>query len=659
MGNRFGILLFGSATLAVCSGVAACSGAAYGIDGAGLSLGDSSDVDDRPAPNFSCDFKQAYGNATHSGIACPQQHGLRIVEQLSQDVDATAELAGDDNFLRIHEGAPLTSGDFVVIPTHRGFTDYLDRSRDVWGVQVYRWVPSVLDPAAHLAPQWSADTDWKPVDGLTPDTALVWTSGYIAPLGAVIHGSTLTVEGAHGTIHRYDLSTGTQLETVNPLVGTPFDGDALTATTSLLSASDAGTIYYTVTALNPQLSISINARAAYLVEVTPDDRSRIVEWQQIATLAVGIPGDSRTDESGMCDWSMRFSPTKHPTGPDSTPPRFHCGLQRPAFNTPVSIDPTTGHLIVFSIANGSRRYAYLIDVDPNTLTPLFASSTMGHMLYACGDRFSLDNPANEDCRVITANGTVNLGRDAEFNQPVAYQGQDIDLNAIVVAPNGDRSIGGYDGGFRFDFDGFAAQGSTISFDNTGAFKAYNPDFGWSASPVVWQHPRISGPPTYSYLIDRNIWAGATTTADFQTGLGSYSLDWTLERASNVPEVFPKPSGGNQARAFINAAISFGPSGDRYALNEDGHLYAFDADGLTTEMLPLPGPDGQPIAIETIGNFHARDRLGRIYVSYGGFVWVIAGGGAKNAPGPAARPIASHTSARAASLRHLAQPDPRE
>lgn len=90
-----------------------------------------------PTPVQLCDYPQAFGNPAHTGIACAEQVGLRVVTSVVQDPDAPAENAAS-GFLQIHEGAPLTSGDFVVIPSKKGFTNRFARNTESYSV-LSRW----------------------------------------------------------------------------------------------------------------------------------------------------------------------------------------------------------------------------------------------------------------------------------------------------------------------------------------------------------------------------------------------------------------------------------------------------------------------------------------------------------------------------------------
>jgi len=75
-----------------------------------------------------CDYPQVFGNAAHVGRACPElRGGLSVVKIIVQDPDADAENE-QSGFLQVHESPPLTSGDFVVIPSKQGFVSIDDRT---------------------------------------------------------------------------------------------------------------------------------------------------------------------------------------------------------------------------------------------------------------------------------------------------------------------------------------------------------------------------------------------------------------------------------------------------------------------------------------------------------------------------------------------------
>jgi len=545
-----------------------------------------------------CDYPQTFGTPQHTGLACTEVKGMRVVKTITQDIDADAENAAS-GFLQIHEPAPLTSGDYVVVPSKSGFTTRADRTTESYRVQVFRWLPSVVAPDAQLVPVWTGESSWQPLDAVVGSLG-VFTGGYVQQFSAAIANESVYVPASNGRLLRYSLKSGGLLATINPLEGTPFDGDRQTIVNNAISVDSSGSLYYTVTAFPSRFGDQ--PRGSWLVKVTSNDVVRTATWASIATSAIGVP--QRAD---LCEWPFETAGTPPATGPTSRPPMFACGTQRPALNAPVAISADGRTLVAFSYANNQQSAAFLISVDAATLAPVRAYDTRGHLRYGCGVR--LDVATYPGCDVITAGGTVNIGNDPEFNGPVRFRGEDLMDSAPVIAPNGDLLIGSYDGGFAFEGPGgYDARSSGLVFASDGKLRAKNETFWWEVTPSVWQRPDGS----FSYLQDRQLYS------DFELTVASYSPTMVLESAGTVPLDFSA-----NAIDFLDAHIVFGPGGDHYALNGMGRLYKFDAAGHAVDSVELTNPDGTVRSMETESNYFARDRAGRIYVSYAGYVYVVA------------------------------------
>lgn len=545
-----------------------------------------------PVPGV-CDYPQAYGNPQHTGMACPEVAGLREVATLGQDPDADAENDAS-GFLQVHLPAPLIVGDFVVVPRKSGFETVFDRSTEHYGLDAYRWVPSVVDPNAELVPIWQGDTGWQPTDSIIQSLGS-YTNGYVAQYSAVIANGSVYTPDRWGRVRRFSLATGALQATIDPLAGTPFSGDERTIVTNALSSDGHGHVHYAVVAWPLINSRGATPRGAWLAEVGADNSTRRKEWDLIASPAVGVP-----TTSDLCEYPFGTSGTAPPTGPDSRAPRFGCGRQRPAMNTPFAYD--AGQIIVYSYANNAQGAAFTIDVDAATLTPIRAFDTRGHLRYGCGDRLSIDFG---NCDVLTAGGTTNIGADPNFNGFGRFRGEDIMKNSVSVAPDGRRCIGSYDGGFVGGGE-YDARGAGVCADRSGRFAAKNESYWWDSTPSAWEHGN-----TYSYFQDQQLFSDG-----FQA-IARYSPDLDLES-----------TGGSDIQPFdwLDANVSFGPSGAHYAVDALLGLVKFSADGGVQEILQLSNPDGTPRQIDGLAGYQARDRAGRLYRSGDGFVHVIAGGG---------------------------------
>lgn len=609
--------------------VSACAGVGVDVD-----VGDGVSVSELVADP--CDYPQAFGNGTHTGTACKEQRGMKIVATLLQDPDADEEF-NQRGFLSVHESPPLTQGDFVVVPGKANFTNIFDRTGQTWNVTGYKWSPSVMAPNATLNKIWSYQTDWQPTESLTG--AFSYATGYENLFAPVLTSTSAYVPAKFGRIKRLNLATGAVVATINPLAGTPFDGDTKTIVSNALSIDSVGNVYFTVVAYPLVDNESSQPRGSWLVKVKPDNTFVRADWATIATPALGV----KTGIQASCEWFFGAGGTPAATGPTSQPPLLGCGDQRPPLNAPVAIDEANHRLIVFSEANNAFWYTYLIAVNDTTLAPITASDTRGHLTYGCGRRLALDF---DNCDLLTNHGTTNLGVDPDFNRPVAFFGSDIMDNAPWVAPNGDFGIGGYDGGFQFEGPGgFDARGALIVFNSAGAFTTKNEEYGWEVTPTVAKN--ADG--TFSYLQDRNLFS------DFDLTISKYSSAFSIEREDNIP-LSLEPN----AIHFVNANVLLDTTGRHYAMNADGYFRAFDAAGKQVDHVTMTNADGAPRSIPPLSSYNARDRAGRIYVSYAGSVYVIAGSGADAGPAPTPavnlRTLAGQK-AKYAGARNAKRPEP--
>lgn len=560
-----------------------------------------------------CDWPQAFGAADHGGRPCAEQRGLSVVAQFILDPDADQE-SSDNGFLQIHYGSPLTSGDFFVRPVKRGYAgngiaadgSVGPRPAETWGIAVGRWSTGVLDPGAQAETLWTADTAWLPIDSVIGSFGS-YTNGYVQEFGLAIANGSVYALGARGTLERRALKTGALQSIVDPLLGTPFAGDARTLAVSPPSVDAGGSLYYAITSFPATGGRGAQPRGSWLAIVRPDDTSRLIPWAQIASSAVGVP--QATD---LCAYAFGTLGTPGPTGPDSQPPQFGCGTQRPAFNVPPTITPA-GEIVVLSAANNQIGAEFVVVIDPSTMRPTAAYDTRGHMLTGCGVR--LDVATFPGCAEITAGGTTHLGFDPSFNAPTSFTGSDIMNDAVVAVPSGDLLVTGYDGGFSFGGD-YDARGGGLAFRRSlGGAIFVNGDFGWEVTPGVLSHALVDGLPSFTYVQDRNLYSlGVLGTAE-------YGPDESL-RDHAEPPIDPSAT----AIDFLDNQVGFDAQGDRYGIDGSGHFYKFSAAGALLESVTLLAADGTgPRSIETESNHIARDRLGRFYVVYGGQLYVIAGG----------------------------------
>ena len=556
-----------------------------------------------------CDYPQVFGNASHTGLECPEQSGLRVVAKVLQDPGADGKNDGS-GFVQFHYGPPLTNGDFVIVPSTAGFVSVEDRSPERYHVQALRWIGGVMSPGAQLKPVWTARTDWKPIDGVIGSFDYI-TNGYVQQFAPAIANGSVYIPERFGRLSRVSLTTGALQTNIDPLAGTQFAGDERAIVNNALSFDAAGNVYYTIVAWplgEPgQVLRGMQPRGSWLVQVRPDNTVRLVDFPALAA-AAGLP--SRTD---LCEWPFGTNGTPLPTGPSSRPPQFGCGTQRPAMNAPIAVDETTGNLIVYSYANNMFTAAFLTEISPSTMAPVRTYDTRGHALHGCGVRVPANNPNSSSglqrrCAILTANGTTNIGVDPLFNSPVGFNGPDIVDSAPMVAPSGYKAICSYDSGFTFGGN-FDARSFCIGFHPSGRATPQH-EFGWEVTHSLLRTPEPQ------LLQDRNLYS------DLELTVGRYDLSYNLEQTHTIPLDFDPV-----AIDFTDAHLPFGPRGETYAVNGDGHVYKFSP-GIERpiEAVELTDETGSVRSISTLSNYWARDRLGRLYLSFAGTVYVLQGTG---------------------------------
>lgn len=134
--------------------------------------------------------------------------------------------------------------------------------------------------------------------------------------------------------------------------------------------------------------------------------------------------------------------------------------------------------------------------------------------------------------------------DPSFNGPIRFRGPDLMDSAPSIAPNGARSICGYDGGFSFG-GGYDARGACVAFGANGSYKAKNEEFGWEVTDTAWAH--AGG---FSYLQDRQFYS------DLVLGLGQYgAITWSRRSpTAHVRVPFARSLGARWAESFSTSTF---------------------------------------------------------------------------------------------------------
>lgn len=596
-----------------------------------------------------CDWTQNMGDEAHLGKLCPAPHGIRLVAVLTQDPDAAAQAANPrTGFLQNHEGSPLTFDDFVAFPVHHG-ADPNNRTNDTWAMDVWRWVPSAVDPGAFLVHVTTLSSTWRAVDTIRSFGYV--TNGYVQQMPSAISLGRLMVAQSSGRVIPVDLTTGQALSTINPFANTPFDGDVRLTTAGGFSVRTrdygdgipVGTTYYTATAWPTDAvpTIGLDPRGSWLIEVRPSGATRLIPWAQIAATSVGVP--QRND---LCNWPFGTSGTPPATGPDSVPPQFRCGVQRPKLNSSIAIRPTDGHLMVLSAANNNIWEERIIEVDPVSLFPVRSMATRERFAQGCGVRIPLtDSPDwGDTCDLLTNHGQVNIGVAPDFNLLGSHRGNGIDDEYVFCLDNGDCGVGGYDGGFTF-FGDYDARGTIAMFHTDGSVAAINNEVGWGLTPSLDSLHRIR--------LDRDLFSdafnfntgeiGPNPTQALQSAI--YSTTFELAAISQIPVNF-----NANAIDLLAAQEPTDTAGNAYTVDGVGILYQIGTSGAARDAVSLVDPaTGEQLSMETLQNYFAWGRgparTSILYASYAGKIWVIKSADEDDAAPPItpARLAALHSS----------------
>ncbi len=575
-----------------------------------LSAADGSLSQGSVTPNPSCSsWPTMLGSTDNGGRQCGEVVGGRLVAEVIQDPHAerVAEAAG---FVISHQGSAITQGDYVVVPTHSGdglLTDDeedFDRSQVRWFAIGHRWVPNVRDPNAELVPVWKVATGWQPVDSRVFSFGY-HTNGNMAHWQPAISGNRVWYPDDFGRVTHVDLVTGRGAVTVDPFAGTEWSGDPRVIVHNALAVAPDGSIWYTVTAwpATPRPTLGEPDRRSWLVNVRADGSSRARPWSEIA-VGHGIPAPL-----DLCEFPFGTGGTGPATGPDSRPPQFRCGPQRPGINAPLAFANGGRTIVGQSRAHNQYGALFLVGIDAETMTLTRAFDTRGRTLHGCGVRFPAS--ALRTCRVLTANGTTNLGVSTRTNGPVMHQNADINDSAVVVDPDGGWTLGGYDDGVVFG-GGFDARGFMVraAADDSVTVQA---EFAWEVSPTIWRRPDGS----WSFVQDRNFYSNGDLR------VASYTPGFELESSGTIAD--------DDGWDFIDANVLVDQRGNRWAMKGTGRLVKFGPDGTLLHAVELLDDAGERRQIATLSGYFASDSIGRVYVGYAGRLYVVAPGGGPDTP----------------------------
>ncbi len=632
----------GLSSIALAMGLATGPGACVREDGDSINGSSSQGLTTAPPLGVDCSWRQEYGNAAHTGIpGCPGVEHPEVSQVITFDQDADARIA-KFGFVQINYGSSLTAIDkmgrhhLIVSEVGNFGFDEADIPTDEFFIQDY-----VRDEATdQYVPDWLAKSDWSSVDKIFGDFGFGPTNGYRMEFTPVVVGDSVYFPRGAGLVERVDLATGEHQATidtvaglVDPILGTPLSGDPLTAVSNGLSADDRGNVYVLVNKWDPTPG-AIPGTSVFgdpqnqsvLAIVSPSNSVRTVLWTDLVQQL-----DLPRQREPSCLYPFGVDGVL-PTGPGSTGPIDLCGGQRPSFNSPVAVGPN-GHLFIKSNDNNATDVVYVLEVDPATLTGVFAYSLVHNMgLDDCGVKEPIitTDPKNF-CNILTKGGKVDLGVSSFVGGGDVLFGPEIDANAVTV--DGILvCVGGYNGGFIGDGQ-LGAFGVGICFNTlTHKIFSHNEKSFWDETVAK----NVFGQFVMDGLGPTNLGVDSETTT-FQT----------ISLGSVTDSTDPLPIG-------LDRNVMSDDHGISYSVNDDGFLRTFSPDGAMLDEVFLTSE-----TLVGLANSIIRDDR-HIIVSTLGKLYVLRTGSSTTAPS-ARRAMSRAASAgpdmRVTSLRSLRLPAP--
>jgi len=247
-------------------------------------------------------------NPQHQGfISVTGQPIANVLANIVYDPNVPAEQAGQGGDLLAHYQAPLisTTGADVFMEFKSGSFNPSNWATQVWHEKRLTWSNSALVTA------WDFVSDWSP----EPDNGVL--GGWEPVFHAVLAGSSVYVPGKSGTVFKLDAATGTVLARINPFKS--LDNNTFVA--GVLSADNAGNVYYNAVKLDPSDPWGIKGSdipGSWLVRVNADGTTRVVPYTTL------VPNGPKS-----CFGSFRTSQLPWPPSPTAVPPTFPCLSPRP------------------------------------------------------------------------------------------------------------------------------------------------------------------------------------------------------------------------------------------------------------------------------------------------------------------------------------------
>jgi hypothetical protein len=536
-----------------------------------------------PDPSNTPLWAQWGGNPQHTGMVSVAGQSLLnkdadivydpfIAQEKAENVPIFGEAV-----LTVHEQAPITDGNDVYMVAKTGTYTSCNPAG--------AWSPNVQFPVAQCGPNtwntmvwnevrytwesgvltqiWTYASDWKPepngfgLGGWEPVFHPLDANGFIY------------VPGAGGTVWKVDKKKGTATSHINPFTGANGVVAANTFVAGPLTADAQGNIYYNVIQLaDPTLGdpwTDNDVVNAWLVQVGASDTAKTATFASLITAAPAgsattCPGTwfALNDGGASLPW-----PPANVIGTNQTPPTQACGSQRPGINIAPAVAPD-GTIYTASRAHFDSNQAYLVSVNPQSMSANWASSMQNLLTDGCGSLVPFGPTAtviSNYCRVGATPGV-----DPTTNAMGSASIPDQASTAPTVLPDGSVLYGALD---NYNY----SRGHLFHFDATGKF-LNSFTFGWDDTPAVYAHGGTFSIVTKDNHYQASSYCGFNNDACRPRGVGPYyitQLDANLNIEWQFQSTTMDADHPNGYEWCINMpAVDM--NGNVYVNSEDGNIY---------------------------------------------------------------------------------------
>lgn len=409
------------------------------------------------------------GDAQHNGSTGVFAQSLgRNLFNIVYDANVPEEQAAVGGDLHVHYQVPLVDENGDVYMEFK--SGRFDPESGIFGTQ--NWSEKkLIVKNGRARVKWSFTTDWRPPGSL---------ADYFEPVfQPAIHGESIYLPGAGGTLLRINKNNGNLRSRINPF-GAAVDPTIFAI--SPITADADGNIYYNAVKLSAPDSAFLpnDVVESWLIKASRRGDVTTVSYKAL------VPNAPTS-----CLGTFATNQLPWPPSPDAVPPSSPCGTVRVAINSAPAVGPD-GAIYNVARSHFNGRYAWLVAANPD-LTPRWAATLRDRLNDGCRDSFSQPgnlplNGAPGGCRA-----GARAGVDPATNRPGGGRILDDASSSVVIAPDG-ILYGAYN---RYNY----SQGHLMKFDFNGQFTG-SFGFGWDMTPAIYRH---NG--TYSVIVKNNHYGG--------------------------------------------------------------------------------------------------------------------------------------------------------